>query len=222
MFDCTGEEIFLRIQVNTVEFIQSWYMMWLIFHGYAIYHRPVYAKRRSDRPLPKPKNAVNFGFISQFVEIPRDTVFTVEYSVRAANGGLCSCNIKRKIPKLTDMTQAVDFSQNRQKGLSRRDRNSVVKIAQEVQFLQTRQTSRGICGGCRNWLFNQGQDLSEITNYIQQLQQISLQNIRASQQCQQILNATFVFKYKNKYSLKYYQTLMQLSTTQTIETNNLK
>jgi oleate hydratase len=37
-----------------------------------------------DRPLPVPPNSKNFAFISQFVEIPEDTVFTVEYSVRAA------------------------------------------------------------------------------------------------------------------------------------------
>jgi oleate hydratase len=39
---------------------------------------------RSDRPLPVPPNSTNLAFISQFVEIADDTVFTVEYSVRAA------------------------------------------------------------------------------------------------------------------------------------------
>jgi oleate hydratase len=42
------------------------------------------ARRRSDRPLPVPANSKNLGFISQFVEIPDDVIFTVEYSVRAA------------------------------------------------------------------------------------------------------------------------------------------
>ena len=37
-----------------------------------------------DRPLPVPPNSKNLAFISQFVEIPDDVVFTVEYSVRAA------------------------------------------------------------------------------------------------------------------------------------------
>lgn len=37
----------------------------------------------TDRPLPVPKNPKNFAFISQFVEIPDDVVFAVEYSVRA-------------------------------------------------------------------------------------------------------------------------------------------
>jgi oleate hydratase len=37
-----------------------------------------------DRPLPVPRGSKNLAFISQFVEIPEDVVFTVEYSVRAA------------------------------------------------------------------------------------------------------------------------------------------
>ena len=37
-----------------------------------------------DRPLPVPAGSKNLAFISQFVEIPDDVVFTVEYSVRAA------------------------------------------------------------------------------------------------------------------------------------------
>jgi len=37
-----------------------------------------------DRPVPAPKSVTNLSFISQFVEIPDDVVFTVEYSVRAA------------------------------------------------------------------------------------------------------------------------------------------
>lgn len=37
-----------------------------------------------DRPLPVPKNSKNLAFVSQFVEIPEDVVFTVEYSVRVA------------------------------------------------------------------------------------------------------------------------------------------
>ncbi len=37
-----------------------------------------------DRPMPIPANTRNFAMISQFVEIPVDVVFTVEYSVRVA------------------------------------------------------------------------------------------------------------------------------------------
>jgi len=41
-------------------------------------------RSRADRPLPVPQSSKNLAFISQFVEIPDDVVFTVEYSVRAA------------------------------------------------------------------------------------------------------------------------------------------
>jgi len=37
-----------------------------------------------DRPVPVPDGSVNLAFVSQFVELPDDVVFTVEYSVRAA------------------------------------------------------------------------------------------------------------------------------------------
>ncbi|MEU8925344.1 oleate hydratase [Kitasatospora sp. NPDC048545] len=38
----------------------------------------------SDRPLVIPHGARNFAFLGQYVEIPEDVVFTVEYSVRGA------------------------------------------------------------------------------------------------------------------------------------------
>jgi oleate hydratase len=37
-----------------------------------------------DRPAVVPVGAENFAFLGQFVEIPDDVVFTVEYSVRSA------------------------------------------------------------------------------------------------------------------------------------------
>jgi len=37
-----------------------------------------------DRPLVIPKGAENFAFLGQWVELPEDIVFTVEYSVHGA------------------------------------------------------------------------------------------------------------------------------------------
>jgi oleate hydratase len=55
-----------------------------------------------DRPLPVPVEARNFAFISQFVEIPVDVVFTVEYSVRAAQMAVYNLlRIDRAIPPVT-------------------------------------------------------------------------------------------------------------------------
>lgn len=39
-------------------------------------------RKESDRPKVVPDGAVNFAFIGQFAEVPRDTIFTTEYSVR--------------------------------------------------------------------------------------------------------------------------------------------
>jgi oleate hydratase len=57
---------------------------------------------RSDRPLPVPSGSKNLAFISQFVEIPDDVVFTVEYSVRAAQMAVYELlGIDRAIPPVT-------------------------------------------------------------------------------------------------------------------------
>ena len=57
---------------------------------------------RSDRPLPVPRGSKNFAFISQFVEIAEDVVFTVEYSVRAAQMAVYELlGITRKVPPVT-------------------------------------------------------------------------------------------------------------------------
>lgn len=41
-------------------------------------------RSKGDRPAVVPKGSVNLAFVGQFCELPDDTVFTVEYSVRAA------------------------------------------------------------------------------------------------------------------------------------------
>ncbi len=59
-------------------------------------------RKRSDRPLPVPKNSKNLAFVSQFVEIADDVVFTVEYSVRAAQMAVYELlDIKKPIPPIT-------------------------------------------------------------------------------------------------------------------------
>ena len=67
---------------------------------------------QSDRPLPVPANSRNFAFVSQFVEIADDVVFTVEYSVRAAQMAVYQLlGIARAIPVITphDKTLQVQF-----------------------------------------------------------------------------------------------------------------
>jgi oleate hydratase len=67
---------------------------------------------RSDRPLPLPPGSKNLAFISQFVEIADDVVFTVEYSVRAAQMAVYALlGIEREIPPITphDRSLRVQF-----------------------------------------------------------------------------------------------------------------
>jgi oleate hydratase len=53
----------------------------------------------SDRPLPVPNGSKNLAFVSQFVEISEDVVFTVEYSVRAAQIAVYKLlGIEREVP----------------------------------------------------------------------------------------------------------------------------
>jgi oleate hydratase len=102
MADCTGAEILtelcghLRFDESTVAlancipcrmpFITSMFM----------------PRAPGDRPLPVPPETKNFAFISQFVEIAQDVVFTVEFSVRAAQVAVYQLlGITRAIPAVT-------------------------------------------------------------------------------------------------------------------------
>ncbi len=102
MADCNGAEILqelcghLRFDLQTVAsancipcrmpYITSMFM----------------PRRHDDRPLPVPRGSKNLAFISQFVEIPDDVVFTVEYSVRAAQMAVYELlGIDRRIPPIT-------------------------------------------------------------------------------------------------------------------------
>ncbi|MEC5162133.1 oleate hydratase [Janthinobacterium sp. CG_23.3] len=58
-------------------------------------------RAKSDRPLPVPANSTNLAFVSQFVEIADDVVFTVEYSVRAAQMAVYELlKIDREVPPI--------------------------------------------------------------------------------------------------------------------------
>jgi len=102
MADCTGAELLqelcghLRFDLDTVAtgncipcrmpYITSMFM----------------PRAPGDRPPPVPEHTSNFAFISQFVEIPLDTVFTVEFSVRAAQMAVYQLlGIAKPIPPVT-------------------------------------------------------------------------------------------------------------------------
>jgi oleate hydratase len=58
-------------------------------------------RKQEDRPLVVPHGAVNFAFIGQFAEIPHDTIFTTEYSMRSGMEGVYTLlNIDRGVPEV--------------------------------------------------------------------------------------------------------------------------
>jgi oleate hydratase len=86
--DCTGEEILYEWICQ-----MGWQEDWEEISQDIVNVIPVYMPyidaqfqphKMTDRPPVVPENSTNFAMVSQFVEIPKDMVFTEEYSVRAA------------------------------------------------------------------------------------------------------------------------------------------
>lgn len=58
-------------------------------------------RKKSDRPLVVPEGSVNFAFIGQFAETPRDTIFTTEYSIRTGMEAVYTLmDVDRAVPEV--------------------------------------------------------------------------------------------------------------------------
>ncbi len=58
-------------------------------------------RAKGDRPQVVPEGAVNFAFLGQFADVPRDTVFTTEYSMRTAMVAVYTLfNVDRGVPEV--------------------------------------------------------------------------------------------------------------------------
>ncbi len=58
-------------------------------------------RQHDDRPAVVPKGAVNFAFIGQFAETPRDTIFTTEYSIRTGMEAVYTLlDVDRGVPEV--------------------------------------------------------------------------------------------------------------------------
>ena len=58
-------------------------------------------REEKDRPLVVPKESINFAFIGQFAETPRDPIFTTEYSIRTGMEAVYTLlNIDRAVPEV--------------------------------------------------------------------------------------------------------------------------
>ena len=58
-------------------------------------------RKESDRPKVVPEGAVNFAFVGQFAETPRDTIFTTEYSIRTGMEAVYTLlNVDSAVPEV--------------------------------------------------------------------------------------------------------------------------
>ena len=58
-------------------------------------------RKAEDRPLVVPEGSVNFAFIGQFAETPRDTIFTTEYSIRTGMESVYTLmDVDRGVPEV--------------------------------------------------------------------------------------------------------------------------
>ena len=58
-------------------------------------------RKNSDRPKVVPDGSVNLAFLGQFTETPRDTIFTIEYSMRTGMESVYTLlDIDRGVPEV--------------------------------------------------------------------------------------------------------------------------
>ena len=104
MTDCTGAELLSEVCYH-LGFIKEMprilktstcvpYMLPYVTSQFLV-------RKKSDRPPVVPEGSTNLALLGQFVEIPDDVVYTVEYSVRSAQIGVYTLlNVDRGIPAI--------------------------------------------------------------------------------------------------------------------------
>lgn len=106
MRDCTGMEIceewlyHLGVPVDQIEDLakNSANTVPVMMPFASAYFQP---REAGDRPDIVPTGSVNFAFIGNFAETPRDTVFTTEYSIRTAMEAVYTLlDIDRGVPEV--------------------------------------------------------------------------------------------------------------------------
>ena len=102
MADCTGAEILTEL-IGHLRFEEEVFATANCIPCRMPYLTSMFSPRvAGDRPLPVPRGTRNLALVSQFVEIADDVVFTVEYSVRAAQMAVYQLmGIARKVPPVT-------------------------------------------------------------------------------------------------------------------------
>lgn len=106
MRDCTGEEItaeflyHLGVPVDEIPEMaaHSARTIPVMMPFVTAFFMP---REEGDRPAVVPEGSQNFAFIGQFTEIPRDTIFTTEYSVRSGMEAVYTLlDVDRGVPEV--------------------------------------------------------------------------------------------------------------------------
>ncbi len=110
MRDCTGKEIceewlyHLGVPTDQIEDLaaNSANTVPAMMPFVSSYFMP---RAAGDRPKVVPDGSVNFAFLGQFAETPRDTVFTTEYSIRTGMEAVYTLmNVDRGVPEVWGST----------------------------------------------------------------------------------------------------------------------
>ena len=106
MRECTGKEICMEwlyhtgVPENQIEDLASNSantvpVMMPYIHAFFM------PRAYGDRPKVVPDGSVNFAFLGQFAETPRDTIFTTEYSMRTGMEAVYTLlNVDRGVPEV--------------------------------------------------------------------------------------------------------------------------
>ena len=106
MKDCTGEEVckewLYHIGIEDSKIEEYAKTKCNTTTCYMPYINAFFQPRKEiDRPKVVPNGAVNFAFVGQFAETPRDTIFTTEYSIRTGMEAVYTLlDIDRAVPEV--------------------------------------------------------------------------------------------------------------------------
>ena len=108
-------------------------------------------RKKSDRPKVVPDGAVNFAFVGQFAETPRDTIFTTEYSIRTGMEAVYTLlNVDRAVPEvwgsvydIRELLRATYYALDKVKLLDSDALNSFEKAAIKTAYNKIKDTDVG-------------------------------------------------------------------------------
>ncbi len=107
MWECSGDEILVELagQLRLDNKVQGALKKAIVFTCRMPHITSQFMPRLlDDRPAVRPEGAENFAVLGQYCEMPRDTVFTVEYSVRSAMNAVHEMTGKGHRPPLVART----------------------------------------------------------------------------------------------------------------------